>query len=259
MAIGFDGNGDWINCGTGSSLNITVDTLTLAFWVNVLSTASQRLFFCRGAYNSDGFYIQQYPGSQIEFDVIRSGTTLYASTANGTLTTGWHHITGVCNGTGVGHPLRVFIDGVEPNYARQDNGQAPQTSTRSARIGVYDDNSTGQMYGTMEDVAVWDVALTSAEIATLALAKVKGLPLKIQTANLKGYWPCNELASGTGVTSGATVLDLSGNGNTGTPSGNPVYADGILGYPGRPLYPSFTAAVVVGNPHWYYEMLRRDN
>ncbi len=88
-------------------------------------------------------------------------------------------------------------------------------------------------------------AATVAEVGLLALPKIKGMPLTIQAASLQGYWPMDELAAGTAVSS---CVDLVG-GNSGTPAGDPVYAEVPLSYPGWPAYLKPTAAAPTFQPY----------
>lgn len=69
--------------------------------------------------------------------------------------------------------------------------------------------------GQLNEVAVWDTNISSGEVSILNSSKMKHMPLQIKPANLKGYWAMNSGADGASA-DGATIIDLSGNGNNGT-------------------------------------------
>jgi len=81
----------------------------------------------------------------------------------------------------------------------------------------------------IDDVAVWDVALTQNEINTLAKSK-RRLALSVRGDHIVGYWRLDG-PNGAVATGANSVLDLSGNGNHGTPYNDPVYRGSILTYP----------------------------
>ena len=76
---------------------------------------------------------------------------------------------------------------------------------------------TNEFFGLMDELAVWNEGLTSAEITALynsgvALDAYSNSGNYTSSANLKGYWKMEE---GTGT----TLTDLSGYGNNGTIKG----------------------------------------
>lgn len=134
--------------------------------------------------------------------------------------------------------MKLYQNGVEvASYAIQDNGDTIKTSARTCYIGCSDSNAAN-LAGNVAWAAIWAATLTTAEIATLGTAKVMGQPLKIQPSSLKAYWAMDELAAGTAVSSAIDVV----NGNDGTPSGDPLYAEGPWPYPGWVSYVGAEAA-----------------
>lgn len=86
---------------------------------------------------------------------------------------------------------------------------------------------TGAWLGLISEACIWNVDLTAPEINLLATSKMSGIPLQIRNASLQGYWPLNEMASGSAFTSGTpkTVIDQGNRGKSGTPFGT------ITGFP----------------------------
>ncbi|SVD07633.1 uncharacterized protein METZ01_LOCUS360487, partial [marine metagenome] len=90
------------------------------------------------------------------------------------------------------------------------------TSSQSLVLG-YEPTSSSYYSGLIDEVAIWNDALTAAEITTLynsgsGLSASSNSGDYTSSGNLQGYWNFNE-------GSGTTLTDLSGNGNNGTING----------------------------------------
>lgn len=103
---------------------------------------------------------------------------------------------------------------------------------------------TNGVYGNLivNDVAIWKgVAVSGAELSLSYNSRVKHMPLQIQPLNLVAYLPMDDGQDGTSA-DGATVSDMSGNGNNGTGddgannTGLTWKAEEVLSYPGDPVY-----------------------
>jgi hypothetical protein len=95
--------------------------------------------------------------------------------------------------------------------------------------------------GIMTEFCAWSgYKLTQSDVNQLALARIKNIPLQIQPANLKGYWPMDEVTDAASADL-ATLFDMSGNGNHGNPdngannTGILGSAESILSYPSRSI------------------------
>ena len=84
--------------------------------------------------------------------------------------------------------------------------------------------ATGAFFGTMDEVRIWNVARSAADIQS-----TMGSPLPGAQTNLLGRWSMDE---GTGT----TITDSTGNGNTGTIQNTPVWVAGTP-YVSTPLPP----------------------
>ncbi len=147
-------------------------------------------------------------GDPVVFEARSSSSSpAKASTSTGYSTNTWHHACGV----GVSATDRTaYID-----------GGSPGTNATSRTPGGIDDVSIGMqrdstpsdaMSGRIAEVALWDVALSAAEVAALASGVT---PLHMRPGNLVAYWPVWGLHS--------PEIDLTSNGNNITVTG-PVKA-----------------------------------
>jgi len=90
----------------------------------------------------------------------------------------------------------------------------PMTGVTKFTIGTKPSLAEGWYYGMMDDVRLYDMALSVYEIGQLA-----GTPVNPGTEGLAAYYALEN-----------DVLDSSGNGNDGTIVGAPTFVDGLAGY-----------------------------
>ena len=119
----------------------------------------------------------------------------------------WHHLAiTLNNNTKI---AKMFVDGLEFTSKDYSNDQGFNLSSlENLYIGCYGLNEgIYSNYGNIDQVRLWNKALSESELQTLVSCPPSGLE-----NDLVGYWALNE---GTGT----TVSDLSGNGNDGTING----------------------------------------
>jgi len=153
-AFQFDGN-TYINCGRSASLNIR-DQITIAFWFKVQAfTNTWEAFLAK----SDAAYRSS------RGDGTGNGTHLGITGSNyfnaPTVITDnqWHHYCGTYDGT----TAIIYIDGKED--ARQTyGGQIGDSSSYDLYIGENSGSTGRRLHGLMDDVQIYNNALTPAEI-----------------------------------------------------------------------------------------------
>lgn len=229
--INFTDSDDTANCGNDSSLNITTENLTIAFWMKSDSTTGEHVPISRGLFGGDGYFVEENRNNDsIQFIIVAGGN--FAETAAGSVTEGvWIHVVCIRDST---NPLKIYLDGSETVYVKQDNGVNIPSSTRNFYIGRYDASGFG-FIGKLSEVAVWAAALSELEVGLLYNSKVKGMPLQIQSSSLLGYWPLDDVANGAGI-AGETFVNRA---NPGTVDGSGVDVDAdsfgsaeeVLSYP----------------------------
>ncbi len=132
-----------------------------------------------------------------------SGTTDNVVTSTGTVEDDtWHHVAVVCNGATV----TFYINGLQAGSVFGPAAVADVGDIYFGRSGL---NQTGYYRGCLDEIRLWDRALSATEIAAgyqLRLAS-KADPIPVTIANLIGYWPVND---GSGVTAGSAVGGIAG-------------------------------------------------
>jgi hypothetical protein len=119
----------------------------------------------------------------------------------------WHHIAFTFDSAA--SESRLYIDGVLSGI-KPTSGQI-RTTDFSVTIGTYLGWVPGFFQGYIDEVRIWNVARTSAQIAESMNRDLTGTE-----PGLVGYWNFSE-------GDGTTAYDLSGNGNHGTIYGQPLW------------------------------------
>lgn len=148
--------------------------------------------------------MQNFFGQNVKWQAQAGGTEA-AATASGTWTTNqWHHVAGVEAST---TSRTAYLDGVAGTA--NTTSRSPSGSDRISIGKVAESAPAASEYftGDIAEVGVWDVALTDAEIASLA----KGVtPPNIRPANLVFYAPLVGKHSPEPDLVGGLSLTLSG-------------------------------------------------
>jgi len=125
----------------------------------------------------------------------------------------WHYAVGSWDGSNV----RLYVDGqLDGEGTATTNTDYSNVSVSAPFIGAQD--TTWEIFnGMLDDIAVWEDALTASEITALynsgnGLNASSNSGNYTSSANLQGYWDFNE---GTGT----TLTDRTSNGNNGTING----------------------------------------
>jgi len=161
----------FVNCGTGSSLNVTAD-FTIAVWVKLApDTAGNyggiagRLLQAGGLYT--GFGLVRHSGNAFRLWVGDNTADLAKSAVSSNTTytdTGWHHVLGLRKG-GSNY---LYVDGVKQT-AKSTTPFVP--STDFFHIGrQYSHLDDRYFIGVIDDVRLYNRALADDEIRALAFA-----------------------------------------------------------------------------------------
>jgi hypothetical protein len=192
-ALSFDGTNDYVNLGNNGSLQLTGD-MTITVWAKLATGNTGNYYGIAGKYRSSGSYagfaLTRHSSNYFYFWTANGSADYVAS--NTTYTdTNWHHIVGVRrSGT-----TYLYIDGVQQTAT---NTRAISDSGDYAFIGrQYSDYDGRYFNGIIDDVRIYNRALTAVEIAQLALGPVSGGAgyIKQSTAGLSSGTPTFSLTA----------------------------------------------------------------
>lgn len=178
-ALSFNGTSQAIDSGSGSSLDVGASPFTLSFWVYIPSSAnsadSNVYILSKTSNGGDGFYVQYSSPAGSNF--IRLDLNASVSNSKYTLSSlnifdKWTLVTITWDGTfpGSSSDGAIYLNGVQ------------QTATFSAGSGSHLSGTTGHLLincegttacstnyvtGSLDDVRIYNQALTTADIQTI--------------------------------------------------------------------------------------------
>jgi len=204
MARSFNGTSNRITLSKASLTGIPV---TISAWINPssLSSAQREIFIIQLSSFATIIAIEYRPdlaGNTIYGNFNgASGNAAPFATAQITNANQWYH---GCVIAYSATSTAAFLNGGNKGTSAVNFGT--QSAPNLSFIGSY--NSGGFFAGSIADVAVWNVALSDAEVTALA----QGIrPQFVRPASLVGWWPLDGILS--------PESDLSGNRNNGVLTG----------------------------------------
>jgi prepilin-type N-terminal cleavage/methylation domain-containing protein len=156
--IYFDGLDDYIDCGSGSTLNIS-NFITISAWVKYNTTTTPFIVWANNLYR---FAVGSGHGGYVTTDsvaFIQSGIQVVAMSNQNVITPNiWIHIAYTKNGTGATNKL--YINGISTTLFL--NTSYDYTSLGTNYIGKY--SSAQNFSGLIDDVRIYNQAIPTSEI-----------------------------------------------------------------------------------------------
>lgn len=173
-SLSLDGTDDRVTLGDVSALN-SVSALSLSFWIK-LNSATASNYVLSGAGASGSFYtgvtltLQQVSTSYYPQINLGNGASGYDGARNSSINVNdgnWHHVAAVMSGS----TYTVYLDGSSSGSAAVGNTVVTTTTSVTGddfKIGArYDNNNTYAVNGYIDDVAIFDSALTASEVSNI--------------------------------------------------------------------------------------------
>jgi hypothetical protein len=203
----FNGNNQYVNCGNNPSLQITGNEITLEAWINMSAFKSQEwagnIINKEGANN--GYTLRCGKNGTLNFN-CGDGTTPWQevnSAQNALKLNTWHHVAATYDGA----IQKIYIDGVEVGSSAKVFSIA-NALNNNLFIGNWDMSKDRCVIGKIDEVRIWNVARTQAQIIAAMNDTLSSAYYFSADSGLVGYWRLNE-------GDGQTTADLSVYGNHG--------------------------------------------
>lgn len=191
-ALQFDGSNDYVNVNSVAN-DIATGNVTVSAWIYPFSSADANIFGLSDDSSTNDIYLG-YFNSGIRFTVYNSG--VYMASAPSIITANnWYHITGTFSQTG---GMAVYKNGgLVGTNANKGRGGIVSLKAFVGRANL----SSTSFDGVIDDVRVFDNALTSTEVADLYDSYQALLPSPV------AHWKLDE---GTGINAGDAAGSADG-------------------------------------------------
>ncbi|MHC4756735.1 MAG: LamG domain-containing protein [Planctomycetota bacterium] len=235
-ALEFDGTDSYVSVPSSSSLQLT-NALTIAGWIKANSWDSGNdvdPIARKGEGNPnnyqlavvDGIATFYLDGGEADDDGFVGNTPLNIDQ--------WYHIAATWDGVSV----RIYVDGVVDNDPSDSRGDAIGTDTRPFYLGGR--SGTDLLDGTLDDIRLYNRALSEAEIKSLAARPQAWNPTPNDGILYEDTWVSLSWSPGDFALSHDVYFsDNYDDVNDGAESafqGNQLVVDFVVGFPGFP-YP----------------------
>ena len=212
-SLSFDGDGDYVDLNyTNGQIE---SEISISAWVNLNNNSNGGHIIFNGFGGSDanwhwGMQLEDsdagggiQPKIMLHTDQGINGAGHKPSPNNGIIApnSGWHHVAMTYGNS----TLKIYLDGIEVHTETVQGGNV----TESSRVNIggwenFDETFSGSMDGKIDEISVWNKALTVVEVQNYMNTALTG-----NESDLVGYWNFNE-------GEGTTLTDQTSNGNNGT-------------------------------------------
>lgn len=179
-ALTFDGTGDRVTVADSTTNLLDGGSqFSLSMWVYPVDTAAHALAVKRtsgGVNESYTFSLLSGSKPQIDIGKYVAASTNRLSSGTALSSNAWHHLVVVFDGTlaATDKRIKLYIDGSADNFKATTVSTVPRNTTAPLMIGGYD--TAGSAFnGSMDEVRVYNRALTNSEILELSQATPSNL------------------------------------------------------------------------------------
>ncbi|WP_415326243.1 LamG-like jellyroll fold domain-containing protein [Chryseobacterium sp. MMS23-Vi53] len=200
-ALDFDGVNDYVSCG-----NILPASYSKEAWIYVKSLNTQNNIISGG--DSDGLHAFWIPNNTGKLSAGHNGDWFAVEDSVPISINTWHHVA-VTYDAGT-TTLRLYKDG---QLISTNTDVDPVNGGNMVRLGAFND-AANSFTGTMDEVRIWNKALSAGEIANHMNCELPG-----PATGLIAYYKFNQGIGNANNTSVTILQDSSGNNYNGTLNG----------------------------------------
>lgn len=207
-ALSLSGGNQYVNLGNPPAFNFGAGPFTLEAWVKLAADGTQDEIFDKGCCGATDVVVHTLTTGVLRFCFRVGGAGPCIDGTRNIKDDAWHHVAAVRDGG----TMRTYVDGSIEAFSAAaptgsfSNGSNLLVGERASAVG-----SGTALNGQVDEVAIYDKALTAADIAEHAAAQ--GVAFVPQGP--VGLWRLDEAT-------GATAADSSGNDLPGTATGTTI-------------------------------------
>jgi hypothetical protein len=246
-AVVFDGPNDYVDCGNSALLN--ANTIhTMECWVKFSSLATDQEILSKST-GGNGIELLLYGGNLAAYYMNGSATSYITfPILNNLVANQWYHIATAWDG--IKENIKLYLNGTSVGtltHIGDVTATGLSNTAASFKIGQWSDPANRALYGTVDEVRIWNVNRTATEL------KQNMYSVATNATGLVAYYKADD-GSGTTLTNSTANTGLNGtltNGPVWTTSpvqfgSNALQIDGTDDYvtvPGNSAY-DFTTGTV---------------
>jgi hypothetical protein len=211
-SVEFDGANDYATATLGSQ--VFDGDFAISFWFNADTAPTYTTLIQSGSTGgyTDGFRIYRYSSTALAFWKGQGGYLPISGNIGTTATGSWHHIVVTRSGS----TSTFYLNG-----SSIGTGADSQSYTSTAFQMSF---NTYPFDGLMDEVALWDSALSAPNVASLRdTSGSNPVPADISSLNPVNWWRMGDNNSGTGT----TITDQGSGGNDGTLTNGPTFSSDV--------------------------------
>jgi hypothetical protein len=194
-----------------AAFGLTAAPLTMCAWaIHGDTSADILLRLCNSASSTTHYFsLETNSSNQVIASTRGSGTAVTSIGGTVPNTTGWHHCGGVYSSAS---SRLAYLNGVA---GTENTGSQTPNAPNRFTVGATATGSAPWWQGNVAHVAIWNAALTAAEMEMMGVYRVS--PLLVRPANLVAYWPYLGRDTSDIDIVGGTVLTTNGTASTCEP------------------------------------------
>jgi hypothetical protein len=178
-SLTFDGSNDHVLIDTGLESSLTSGAVSVSVWFDSNDYSSSNTLFSMGDGGNHHFYILPSQYGSTTYLSGNNGSNTYITFANPS-TGSWHNIIFIMNGAS----SIAYLNGV-PKVAGKLASSLSSTGVTNPTIGKNASGTPWYMDGEIDEVAIWNSALTGAQCKAIYN---NGVPADLSSLNPLGWW-----------------------------------------------------------------------
>jgi len=234
QALQFDGNNDYVV--SASNIGISGSgARTASFWIYPTSSGGRQTIVAWGAFSDNFLWAPEWDGAVGGDNIYIAGYNNDVYTTATLPLNQWSHVAITYSGGASNTGTAIYYNGVSQAISLNGTGDTYNTTNSVLYVGRDQLGNRQPFFGKIDEVRIYNRALTAAEVAYLFTS---GNPQQRSKTNvsqntrlkdgLVGFWPFNGPDFTQAITGSSTAIDRGGS-NNGSVSPSAQVVPGVIG------------------------------
>jgi len=173
-ALSFDGSDEYVDLGTSAGNFNNTDSFSVSAWINAntLNSTNRCIVNRVTGSQANGWEMRITTANKVRFILASTDANYNGQDTTVLSTNTWYHVVGTWNGS----DAKIFLNGVEDTSTPiTQNSVGTITGTRTLAVGANAITSSSYFPGSIDDVRIYNRALTAQEVKELYVNPNAGL------------------------------------------------------------------------------------